>query len=161
MGSGLFDFDGSASAVLTGIECRILRGLLSLERRHVAILADVVAPGSQTSTARVGQWERSKGRGYPPALVVLLRDLVEEVAGRGRTLSGLTTVGPDGRWTLRVPPADDMRQLLANIMERDLSPAEATALDNGGGDFWQRLADAVVIEAARIGAEEDRPVHVA
>lgn len=160
MASGLFDFDGSASAALTGVECRILRGLLNLERRHVAILADVVVPGSQTSTARVGQWERSKGRGYPPAVVVLLRDLVEEVAGRGRTLSALTTVDAN-RWTLRVPSADDMRQLLANIMERDLSPAEATALDNGGGDFWQRLADAVVIEAARIGAEEDQPVHVA
>ena len=179
MTSGLFDIEGGADATLTGIESRTLRAMLHLERRHVAILAETVGLGDVT-TERVTQWERSKGRGYPPELVDRLRRIhsaVSELSGRmaneawrearAATLAALPTarltiVRPKGHGRimtlLRLPADADVR----------FSAAQLQALDEGGGDFWQRLADAAVVEAAQLLSWEAArlpwvaglPVHV-
>lgn len=171
MTSGLFDLEGGADATLTGIESRTLRAMLHLERRHVAILAETAGLGDVT-TERVTQWERSKGRGYPPELVDLLRriqaaasDMAGQMAAAAKSqaaevaLGGgavrMTIIRPRGHGRimtlLRLPAAADVR----------FSPPQLLALDEGGGDFWQRLADAAVVEAAqRLSWDQDLPVHV-
>lgn len=159
MSSGLFDTQGGVDPHLTGPESRILRAMLTLERRHIAILAEIVT-GSDTTTERVTQWERSKDKGYPPALVVFLRDLVDEVTGMGHAMGGLTVTDADGRWTITRPLPASIRPLLCEVLERSLTTDEEKALEDGGGDFWQRLADVAVIEAARMGRDMDCAVHV-
>lgn len=159
MSSGLFDDFGGADPSLTGLECRILRAMLTLERRHIAILAEFTGT-TDVDTDRVTQWERSKGRGYPPALVTLLRDLIEELQGLGRTIANATGADADGRWTITRPGPIPIAQSLEAAMGRDLTTAEHEALTEGSGDFWQRLMDVIVIEAARIGRDLDNSIHV-
>lgn len=163
MTSGLFDLNGGASPELTGIESRSLRALLQLERRHVAILAETTGE-ADVSTERVTQWERSKGRGYPAAVVNRLRglqsatsDLADQLAADARAGAAdrLTLTRPRGpgriMTLLRLPEAADIR----------FTARELSRLDEGGGDFWQRLADAATVEAAlRLQWEDGRPVHV-
>lgn len=166
MTSGLFDHETGADPTLSGIESRTLRAILQLERRHVAILAETVGLGDVT-TERVTQWERSKGRGYPPELVDRLRriqaaasDMAGQMVSAAKDLPGegearMTIVRPRGHGRvmtmLRLPAAADIR----------FTPLQLQALDEGGGDFWQRLADAAVVEAAqRLSWEQNLPIHV-
>lgn len=171
MTSGLFDIEGGADPALTGIESRTLRAMLHLERRHVAILAETVGLGDVT-TERVTQWERSKARGYPPELVDRLRRIqsaVSELADRmvsasnDRRMCGVEP-GGRGRAVIQRPrgPGRVMTLLrLPDSVDVRFTPDQLLALDEGGGDFWQRLADAAVIEAAhRLAWHTDLPVHV-
>jgi|GEM_PF-2569189 len=160
MRSGLFDDFGGADPTLNGAESRILRAMLTLERRHIGILAGIVAGDQDVTTDRVTQWERSTGRGYPPELVTFLRHLIGEIQEMGRVMGDKTGIQPDGRCLLSRPEEASLRLLFRNVLDRDLTDAEDKALTEGGGDFWQRLSDAMVIEAARVGYNQDLSVHV-
>lgn len=180
MTTGLFDTDGQGGGELTGIESRTLRALLGLERRHVAILAEIVT-GQDVTTERVTQWEVSKGRGYPVALADHLRGVLNGVSNYAWRLASQTEeawrllTDPDGRdaapeggrvLVIRRPRgAKRILQVLALPAQvgRPYTPEELRKLDDGGGDFWQRLADAAVVEAAHTLSCDlpDAPIHVA
>lgn len=170
MSSGLFDLEGGADATLTGIESRTLRAMMHLERRHVAILAETVGLGDVT-TERVTQWERSKARGYPAELVDRLRRIqaaVSDLAGQmvSEATSAPVTAAREGspRLTIIRPKGPGRIMILLRLPDSAdvrFTTAQLTDLDEGGGDFWQRLADAAVVEAAqRLSWEQDLPIHV-
>lgn len=164
MTSGLFDPHGGADPTLTGVESRTLRALLQLERRHIAILAETVS-NERVTTERVTQWERSADRGYPGGLVTLLRDIEGAVSDLAGQMAGQARRDREGRMTILRPRSKDAimaRLRLAEAAEVRFSPDQLKALDEGGGDFWQRLCDAAVASAAlSLGFSDNRPVHVA
>lgn len=164
MTSGLFDLNGGASAELTGVESRTLRALLQLERRHVAILAEAAGETAVT-TERVSQWERSKGRGYPPALVELMRSVQLATGELASVMVGAAMREGGERLTITRPrgPGRIMTVLrLPEVAGLRFSEDQLRRLDEGGGDFWQRLCDAATVEAAlSLQRDDNRPVHVA
>lgn len=163
MAGGLFDPEGGGDPTLTGVESRTLRALLQLERRHIAILAEA-AGEPDTGTDRVVQWERSKGRGYPAALVVMLRDIEAAVSEFGHGLATQADETDEGTLTIRRPrtAGDIAAALRLSAVGLDFTPDQLKALDDAGGDFWQRLADAATAGAAtRLGLSDSRDVHVA
>lgn len=161
MSEGLFDYEGGGDARLNGVECRILRALLALERRHVAVVADVIL-GLDATTERVTQWERSRERGYPEAVVTLLRDLVHLVGEYGGALYR-AGAREGARITLHAPPdAAVIRDSLdwGSMLPTPLTAEAVAHLDAGAGDFWQRLGDAALVEAARRADGEGLVVRV-
>ncbi len=160
MTTGLFNA-GSPQAEFTGIESRTLRAIVHLERRHIAVLADHLGL-INTTADRVGQWERSKGRGYPPELADLLRCLAQAVADMAADLA-VVSDRDETRITLLRPrgPRRVVQMLrLADVGVR-FSDRTMTALDEGSGDFWHRLADAAVVQALHeLAGKDHRPLHV-
>lgn len=163
MTSGLFDPEGGADPHLTGVESRTLRALLQLERRHIAILADIVT-GEDTNVDRVVNWERSKGRGYPAALVVILRDMEGAVSELGGVIALTAERAGGDRLIIRRPhkaPEIIAALRLEEVAGLRLSSNALGALNEGGGDFWQRLCDAATASAATmLGNRDNRPIHV-
>lgn len=161
MSKGLFDYEADGDACLNGVECRILRALLGLERRHVAVVADVIL-GINATTERVTQWERSRERGYPETVVALLRDFMHRVGEYGGALY-LSGDREGACITLRAPRGVTFRGGLDWVASRPspISAAAADRIDAGAGDFWQRLDDAALIEAARRAHAEGLVVRIA
>ncbi len=169
---------GRPGADLTGVESRILRAALNLERRHVIALCNALAlTTDETTNARVVTWERSPGRGYPPALVAALNALNSAVDRLARSLlaDGGTdspdsphgfamgeTIRPSTHATLRRPLGS--RRVLAVLQpDRDgltFTTAQLDALENPTADLWQVLVDAAVVRAALYGAMLGQPVSV-
>lgn len=149
--AGLFNLHGGDGGVLTGLESRTLRALLHLERRHVAVLARILGRDDAT-TARVTQWEVSKGRGYPPPLVELLQDLETAVGDLALELAASAARSPDGSAVTLVRPNGAMRIMallrLPQTTGRAFTDEQIQWLAEDGGDFWQRLCDAAITRAA-------------
>lgn len=161
---GLFDLHGGEGDAISGLESRTLRALLHLERRHVAVLAQIVGEADAT-TARVTQWEVSKGRGYPPVLVAFLQDLEQAVGEMASDLHGAAeaVMGEDSVTLLR--PRGAMRIMallrLPAVTGRRFTDDELDRLAEDGGDFWQRLCDAAVTRCAlSLKAEGHETVRV-
>ncbi len=138
---------------LSGVESRALRAALNLERRHVAVL--VTAAGlwgkGACSTSDVNGWERSKGRGYPRAVVDDLMILDAAVSGLATILVEGSERDEDGAVATLRRPRGPMRvhQLLRlRTVGLEWGPDVIAALDQEGGDFWDCLADAAVTRAA-------------
>lgn len=143
---------------LTGVECRILRAAVGLERRHLARIIDTLdlAPGvveakSERTSAwidRITAWEKSKGRGYPAAVVVALTALEDAV--QAWALQAGDEAGGEGEAVLYRPLG--ARHAFA-LLELDrygltLTPAQMAALDNPNGEIWLALADTAIVRAA-------------
>jgi len=159
--SGLFDPTGAASPDLNGVESRLLRAMLRLEPRHVAILGDLLGL-QDTTSERVKQWERSAERGYPPQLVTLLRSLQQPVEAVGEHLAaravhrdGITTI-PRPKDAARIAFRGD----LASLLPSGLSDEGVQRLDDGGGDFWARLCDSALCRAADLLSSTSYRIHV-
>ncbi len=143
---------------LTGVECRILRASLGLERRHVARFIETLdlAPGAVDTTferinawiGRLTAWEKAKGRGYPGALVQALTSLEDAVEAWARQAAD-EALG-EGDAVLYRPLG--ARHAFA-LLELDryglrLTPDQIAALDNPNGEIWLALADAAIARAA-------------
>lgn len=137
---------GEPGRDLTGAECRVLRAALNLDRPHVVALCNALAIAEATQT-QVTQWERSSGRGYPPALVDALSALERAVGGLSRRMAYLTP--PDPVATVLRPPAD-LSPAALDVAAHGLAldPARLPVLDQAGGDFWTRLVDAAAVRAS-------------
>lgn len=149
---------GGGRRDLTGVECRILRASLGLERRHVARFIETLdlAPGAVDTTferinawiARLTAWEKAKGRGYPGALVQALTALEDAVEAWARQAA--SEAGGEGEAVLYRPLG--ARHAFA-LLELDryglrLTPDQIAALDNPNGEIWLALADAAIARAA-------------
>lgn len=149
MTTGLIDIPPDGDPPLTGTESRLMRAALHLERRHVAVLAEI-ALGRDTTAERVTEWERSKGRGYPREVLVLLAQIGLAVEGLAASLAhDALATGPG---VVRRPRGHDRITALLDLpaqLGRAFTPTELRALDEGSGDFWQRLCDAAVLGALR------------
>lgn len=157
----LFGLEGED---LTGAESRALRGALNLERRHIVALANALRIGDrEVTTALLTSWERSKGRGYPTALVDALHALESAVEGwalnMAREATGVSFGDPA---ILRRPlGAKRIHQVLEpGAVGLPLTAAQLSALDQGGGDFWQALADAAITRAATLLGRDGRVVRL-
>ena len=134
---------------LTGVECRILRAALGLERRHVARFALAMGYGSVSPTPeRVTAWERAKGRGYPPDLVQGLTTLDEAVEGWARqAVDEAQGHGAPILWRpLGYRYAFAMLDLACYGLT--LSPDQLAGIDDVNGEFWVALADTAIARAA-------------
>ncbi len=139
---------GSVGEPLTGQECRILRASLGLERRHVAVLADIVLGMGDITTERVTGWERSRGRGYPAEVVTLLQTLAAAVERGARLiLEDRAGDGGDDRPVI-LTPLEKGWAWQAVAKGYDISPDMIERIDSGSGDLWPRLADAALVLAS-------------
>lgn len=148
---------GAPGEDLTGPESRSLRAALNLERRHVVALANALRIGDRiVTTELLTNWERSKARGYPLELVDALNDIeralcawADALPAAARTTERLAN---DGVGTLRRPLGAGyvIHQLMAHNLDPLLFRADVLKdLEQGGGDFWQALADAAIVRAAQ------------
>ncbi|MGQ3016979.1 hypothetical protein [Phenylobacterium sp.] len=157
----LFGLEGED---LTGAESRALRGALNLERRHVVALANALRIGDrEVTTALLTNWERSKARGYPTALVDALHALESAVEGWALNMAreAMSVSFGDPAILRRPLGAKRIHQLLEPAaVGLPLTAAQLTALDQGGGDFWQALADAAITRAATLLGRDGRVVRL-
>lgn len=150
---------GAADQDLNGAESRALRTSLNLERRHVVLLAEALAfTADPVTTARVTQWERSTGRGYPRELVALLNTLDAAVERRA---APRVAPEPDvkSHRVLRRPLGGRRIAQLLDLAAHGLplTPRQFEVLDREGGDIWQCLMDATITRAALRWRLEGRP----
>ena len=156
----------------TGVESRALRSTLNLERRHVVALANAIGLyADDVTTSQVTSWERGKPGGYPEALTTALETiasavrwmaggLVEEAMVNAGLIDEGFLEGEDAlrrilyeRWgtalQLRRPLGAKRVLMLLDLGAHDLvlDHHALDVLDQGGGDFWQALADAAISRA--------------
>lgn len=137
---------GSRDANITGVESRTLRAALNLERRHVVAYANAMGLADRIVTMAVlTNWERSKGRGYPPPLVRGLSQLEQALWLMASDLATTAKQAPGTALVRRPLGARRIHQMLSRLYV--FRPAELEGLDEGGGDFFQALADAAVARA--------------
>ena len=141
---------------LTGVESRALRAVLGLERRHVALLAKVLGlgGGKGMDPNRVVQWERSKGRGYPPDVLSALLSVLHAVQDGAGALRAQASVSG----AIRRPLGD---RGVFTVLHLDraglrLTPGQLAGLDADASGFWQHLADAMVTHALILSQREGR-----
>lgn len=160
MNTGLFDAHGGTDPTLNGIESRTLRAMTHLERRHVALLCEIIQ-GRPCTTERITSWETGD-RGYPADLVVHLRDIAEAIHEMATQL--VLTARREGDRATLIRPKGSMRIMemlkLPEMADLYLTDRHLKALEEGGGDFWQRLCDAAMVEAASLLAQDVDNVHV-
>jgi hypothetical protein len=134
---------------LTGVECRILRAALGLERRHVSRFAQAMGYGTVDPTPeRITAWEKAKGRGYPADLVAGLTALEGAVEAWARMAT--EEAAGSGAYVLLRPLG--YRYAFAQLglagYGLTLTPDQLIALDDINGEIWLALADAAIARAA-------------
>ena len=155
MGRRLIGHDG---VDLTGVESRMLRAALNLERRHVVALANAMPVGDQPTTLdRLTVWERSKGRGYPPALVEGLNALyaaVRRLAEEMR-ISAINERPEADRLVLRRPLGGrrTVELLCLPLHGLVLSEFQVNIIEQDSQDFWQAITDKVIVLALELNQE--------
>lgn len=134
---------------LTGVECRILRASLGLERRHVARFAEAMGYGRVEPTVeRVTAWEKSKGRGYPPDLVDGL-DRLDAAVDAWASEGAAESVGEWFAEMLRpLGHRHALRMLAPDRYGLRFTPDQLEAIDQPNGEFWLALADTAIARAA-------------
>ncbi|HYD46380.1 MAG TPA: hypothetical protein VEA79_14025 [Phenylobacterium sp.] len=139
---------------LTGVECRILRTTLGLSRHAVGDFAGALGlTDGVPPSPLIASWEKSKGRGYPPALAkallavnVALQAYVNHLVSIASRMAKRSQTGETV--VIRPPSGAAIQALMALARRSDgalfdpgdqplqrLDPAEH-------GELWQGLADA-------------------